>query len=326
MTESRRPAWRILGLVIMVASVLAVAWTITADEDGWAAFRSIGFGAVVALVALQAAGLLTQAYRYRLAIDEAGTHSVPPFVWLRLFILGRFLNALVPQAGNAYRSLRLKDEYGLPISRYLGAFLAFIWLSTLINLAATLVVLLIVEPDLDFGGFSAPVFTVLLFGLAAGAPGSLLWLLRRIRTDPSSRTGWAHRRTQEMLDATIALTRSRATLLRFAAAALIGLGLWVTTFAVAFEAVGVEISLSAVTLFYVLQQLGTYWNITPGNLGVQELYSGLLAAQLGVGLTAGLVVAALIRLTALLTLLIFGVGLGGVRVLRQVRRDGMVQS
>ena len=134
-----RSAWRIVGLVLMAVSIVAVIVAITTDDEGWEAFGSVGLGAALALVGLQVLGLLTQAYRYWLTIDEAGTSPIPPMTWLRLFILGRFLNTLVPQAGNAYRGIQLKRRFGLSISRYLGAFLAFIWLSTLVNLVAALV-------------------------------------------------------------------------------------------------------------------------------------------------------------------------------------------
>ena len=122
-----------------------------------------------------------------------------------------------------------------------------------------------------------------------------------------------------MLSAAVRIGRHPETLTRFTVAALVGLALWITVFALAFNAVGVEASSSTITLFYVLQQLGTYVNITPGNLGVQELYSGVLASQLGIGLTFGLVVAAVIRITAYLALLLVGGLLGGFKVLRRTR-------
>jgi hypothetical protein len=74
--------------------------------------------------------------------------------------------------------------------------------------------------------------------------------------------------------------------------------------------------LSTVVLFFVLSQLSTYVQITPGNLGVFELGFGALGSQLGIGLVGGLLVAALIRVTGYIALLIAGLALGGIKAAR----------
>jgi len=312
---------RILGLLIMVISLGAVIWTITADEEGWEVLTSVGIPAVAALVLLQSAGLVTQAYRYRLTVDEAAGSNLPFLSWLRLFVVGRFLNAIAPQAGNAYRAVRLREDYAIPITRYLSGFLAFIWLSTLLNLVLALAVILVVEPELRFGEVPAVTVIAGLLTVTAASPPLALWLFQRRRVESATRWGWLYRRTEDMLSGAVRVARSGRTLGRFFGAALAGLAIWVAAFAVSFEALGLEVSFASVVVFYVLQQLGTYLNITPGNLGLQELYSGALAAQLGIGLTGGLLVATLIRLTALITLLAVGTVLGGFRSFRRIRRS-----
>lgn len=310
---------RVAVVFLLVTSVAAVIWGISSDGEGWDLLRSVGVRAAAALIVLQGVGLLTQAYRYWLTVDHVADTRVPPLVWLRLFILGRFLNSLLPQAGNAYRSLRLKEDYGIAITKYLSSFLAFVWLSTLVNLAGALAVVLVAEPGLAFGPVpGSVVVTTLLVGFAVGPPAAL-WILRRFSVESSSRMAWLYRHLEDMVAGAVRVAQSGATVGRFVLAAAAGLGIWIAVFAITFAALDIEVSTSAVVVFYVLQQLGTYVNITPGNLGVQELYSGALASQLGVGLTGGLIVAAIVRITALATLLVFGSTLGGWQALRQVR-------
>ncbi|MDH3605934.1 MAG: hypothetical protein OER12_02950, partial [Acidimicrobiia bacterium] len=131
---SRPTARRAVGLAVMVAAVGYVGWRILSDDEAREALVSIPAGAVAGLIALQVIYLLPQAYRYLIALRQATTRTIPALGWFRLFVVGRFLNALIPQGGTAYRGLRLKEDYGVPIANYLGGFVAFTWLSTVLNM------------------------------------------------------------------------------------------------------------------------------------------------------------------------------------------------
>ncbi|MCP5118063.1 MAG: flippase-like domain-containing protein, partial [bacterium] len=312
MTRTR--SLRIAGIVIMLASVAVVIWTIAGDEEALDLLRSVEPGAIVALMLLLVLGLPVQAYRYKLTVDEAAQVRVPAWPWFRLFIIGRFLNALLPQAGNAYRAVRLKEDYAVPVTKFLSGFVAFTWLTSILNMAAALALILLLEPGLDFGGVPAAALVSALMVVTAAVPPGLLWLLGQKRVD-SGFWGWAQRRTEDMVSGAVRISRSRPAVIRFVAAGLVSLTITSAAFWLAFEALELDASVSTVVLFYALQQLATYVNITPGNLGIQELFSGGLAAQLGVGLTGGLLVASLIRLASYATLLIVGMALGGRRAL-----------
>ncbi len=302
----------------MLASVTVVVLAIVSDEEGLETLRSVGSQEVVTLVMLHAIALVALAYRYKLTVEEAAKQKVPTRAWFRLFIVGRFLNALIPQAGTAYRGLRLKEDYKIPLTKYLSGFLAFSWLTTLLNLAVALILILVLEPDLQVGEISGALVVSMLLALAALTPPTLLWTVRKLQVEQGF-WGWAYRRTEDMVGGAVGIIQSGATIVRFALAGLAGLAAATVLFAIAFEALELDASLSTIVLFYALLQLGTYVSITPGNLGVMELASGALAAQLGIGLTGGLLVAALVRLTGYATLLIAGISLGGLGALGRVR-------
>jgi uncharacterized membrane protein YbhN (UPF0104 family) len=313
-----RRARRIAGLILMAGSVAYVIWRIVSDDEARAALGSVGVLSLAGLVALQAIYLLPQAYRYLLALRLAASQPIPALAWFRLFVLGRFLNSLIPQAGTFYRGLRLKEDYQVPVARYLGGFVAFTWLSTILNLAVASIVIALVEPDLEITGVSALTVTVGLLAAAAAGPPLLLWVVRRLRLHDGV-WGWARRRLEELLTSALALVRDPEALGKFTVVGMVGLGIALLIFWGTFASLDLDVSISAILLFFVLLQLSTYVNITPGNLGLLELGFGALGSQLGIGLVGGLLVAAVVRISGYIALMAAGLMLGGIAALRLTR-------
>jgi len=313
MTWSR--ARRILAVSLLLASVTYVAWRLLSDDEAIDALLSISPVAAVGLVMLQVAYLIPQAVRYRLAIEHTAGTSIPWGEWLRLFLIGRFLNTLIPQAGNAYRGLRLKEDHGIPVTRYLGGFLAFTWLSTIMNLLLAVIVISILEPSLMIGQFPALVVTSGGLVVVTSSPPLALLLIRQFRLERGI-WGWAYRRFEDLLGAAVSIVHSRSTLAAFSAVGLVGFGLAIAIFGASFNALDLDASASAVVLFFVLLQLATYVNLTPGNLGVLEIGFGALGSQLGIGLVGGLLVAAVIRVSGTIALLLIGIAAGGLPIAR----------
>lgn len=318
-------ARRAIGLAIMLVAVAYVAWRILWDSEAREVLGSVPAIAVVGLIALQAIYLLPQAYRYLIALRQATDRLIPALGWFRLFVLGRFLNSLIPQGGTVYRGLRLKEDYGVPVAHYLGGFVAFTWLSTVLNLVAASVVIGVLEPDLTIGDVPGLAVTLTTLALVTIGPVGLHWLIGRLRLEKGF-WGWANRRLTELLEATAAVVRSPATLGRFVIVGLIGLVIAIAMFRVAFDALELDASLSTVIVFFVLLQLSTYINITPANLGLLELGFGALGSQLGIGLVGGLLVAALLRISGYSALLLAGLAIGGRTALRSARSQDPGQS
>lgn len=319
MSDARRStALRIATALLTVAAVTAVVWAIVSDDEALHTLGAVSATALAALVVIQAVALGIQAYRHKLTVDAAAGVNVPAAGWFKLFVVGRFLNTLFPQAGNAYKGMRLKEDYGIPFTKYLSGFVAFTWLSTLLSLVVAAILILALEPDQNLGGTSAALVVVLLLGATALGPPALHWVIRRLRIEGGF-FGWAHRRTEDMLGGAVGMVRSGSVMARFAVAGLADLAVGAVGFAVAFGALEIDASVGTIVLFYILQQLGVYVNVTPGNLGVLELLSGALAAQVGIGLTGGLLVATLIRVSRYLALLIVGASVGGLGAARRAR-------
>ena len=311
-------ARRSLSLVLFVLSVGYVVWRIASDRQALELLGEVPVWSAVLLIAVQVIYLLPQAYRYLLVLRMGSGRAIPALAWLRLFILGRFLNSLVPQAGTFYRGLRLREDFGVPVARFLGGYVAFTWLSTILNLAVASIVIGTLEPDLDIGGFPALAITLIgLLGITA-APPAALWVVNRLPA-PAGAWGWMKRRLEDLLTSSVALFRVPDKLAVFVLVWAAGLALALSMFSLALTALDLDLSVSGILLFFALLQFGSYVTITPGNLGVLELGFGALGAQLGIGLVGGLLVAALLRVSGYIALLLSGVALGGIDALREAR-------
>jgi len=129
--------------------------------------------------------------------------------------------------------------------------------------------------------------------------------------------GWVHGRVNELLEVTVWSVRDPVYTAKVLTLAVLGLLHATLVFYLAFAALGLEIDLASIVVFYVLLQLGNYVIVTPGNLGLQEVAFGVLAAELEMGMAAGMLVSGLIRATGYVSLFGFALPMGGVALVRQ---------
>jgi uncharacterized membrane protein YbhN (UPF0104 family) len=274
------------------------------------------FWHVVALAALVLAGLIAQIYQFFLVLRKCADAHVPFAAWLKTSVLGSFLNILMPQAGNVYRAVWLKGAYRLSYTRYVSGYFSFTWLDTCLGLLISAVVIAFTRPELTLGGFPGLWLVVGCLAGCAAAPLALefLWGVLRFRR---RRLAWVHEKIAEMLRVSVSNARDKVFLLKFS---LVGLGSFVIMVAalyVAFRALGASVDWATLTLFYVVAKLGNQIIITPGNLGIQELAYGLLAAGTGVGMAEGVLVSVVTRLTATTLVFALAAPLGGFQLLHR---------
>ncbi|MDJ0961374.1 MAG: lysylphosphatidylglycerol synthase transmembrane domain-containing protein [Acidimicrobiia bacterium] len=318
--DRKGAAGRIARYAILAITLAAVVVILVRNDDTIETLRDIDPAAIVLIVALQAAYLVPQAFRYWLILDTAAEQEVPVMAWTQVFIIGRFLNVAFAQAGNVYRALTLKRRYGVTYTEYVTSFVAFTWLATLLNLILAALVVAVTRPGYTVGGI--PVLAILALTFVAGIALPIA-LSRFIRpaADHATALQRLQSRAATLLQTSVAMLRNRRLLGRFIGVGLIGFALVVLIFDLSFRSVGIDIALAETVLFYVLLQLTTYLVITPGNLGIQELSFGGLAEALGIGLAPGLLAGAVIRVTGIAALVVLGLALGGIRAGRETREN-----
>jgi uncharacterized membrane protein YbhN (UPF0104 family) len=237
----------------------------------------------------------------------------------KIFILGRFLNTVFPQMGNVYRSVRLKQDHNISYTRYISSLGSFAWMDSLMNLTTVTVLILALSPNLQIGLFKAWKILFVLTLAVAAVPALTKGLLGTMQFK-NPRLAWIHSKLSEVLMVSMKNLKDTVYLFKIAllgAATLICAG---ALFYICFLIFNISLSLSVLALFYALLKFSTYVNVTPGNLGVQELAYGFLSEQLGIGMAQGVLASAFMRVAGSCVILVLGSFFGGIDLLRH-RKD-----
>jgi uncharacterized membrane protein YbhN (UPF0104 family) len=262
-------------------------------------------GGIAALVAFNQ---LLMSVRLSLAVEQCGGRGVSQTTWFRLTSVGQFLNQFVPQLGNVYRAVVLKRDHGLSYLSYASALFAFVWLDTLMAFIIALSVIAVLEPGLSLLGFPALLVLVLVIAAVASGPTVILSLLRRFRPSSTSRY---RARLVTLLSTARGALESPGFLARFFVVNVVTTAVHAGALFLGFFAVGSDIGIGGLVLFQVFIRFSNLMQVTPGNLGVNELAYGLLAHASSASVEQGVGVALLSRAVGLVTVNLLGVVCGG---------------
>ncbi|MBW2254521.1 MAG: flippase-like domain-containing protein [Deltaproteobacteria bacterium] len=308
---------RALSWVVLLASIGLITWFALAHREDFRLLLELRPMLVVVLVGLQVVFLAANALRYLIVLEKCSSRRLQYWYWFRISVVGMLLNTFFPQSGNVYRSVLLKQRYEVAYTRYITGYFSLAWMSLCFNLFLALVTLAAVEPHQRLGGLPAlPLLLVMLLGCVM-VPVALDRVHRpfvvRIRY-----LAWLRSKVGEVLRITVENLGDGVYMTKNVTLALALFLHNCVLFYLAFLAMGIEVDLADLVLFYVLLQLSVYVVVTPGNLGLQELVFGLVGASLGIGMAEGILVSALVRAAGYLALAILAVPLGGMGALRSV--------
>ena len=309
---------RTLPWILFVLALVATALLGVVRGEDLSALSALSLPALLALLALQVVYLWVQSGRFHVVLVRFARRELDFWRWFELFVLGRFLNLFVPQAGNVYRALELRRRFDIGIQEFLVAFVNAPWLAMLLNFLFGAAAVGLLAPRVLLAGVPLVVALLVAALITALAPFVALTLLplvpQRFRA-----TAWLRSRLAEMVGVTLESLRERRYLLRVSAWTLASFVQATAMLYVGFIALGLEVGVAEAVAFYVLLQLATYLQVTPGNLGLQELAFGALSVGFGASISDGVLVSAMVRLTGVVALVVAALPLGGLTALREAR-------
>lgn len=274
----RLPGW--LGWAIAVAGLaLLLLVVLTADVPG----ESLSFtpGLVAGLLAAQTAVLIPESLRMQVVLQRAAGMRFGMLFMLRVFVLSRILNLVVPQSGTVFRIAEINSRYGARITETTGGMVAFVWISTVANLAAAAVIEFVAGDDAagPWPALAAVAVT------AAIAPFVVVLLVGRLSSGRPivDRLG-------RLARSVIAVVRDGRVIARFAVLWMATVGLVVAVYASGFAIAGDVPPIALMIVLYTLVQASSFVVLTPGNLGIQEL--GFVGIAVLFGVDAGVAAAA----------------------------------
>ena len=273
-------------------------------------------GEAVTLILLHLVYFVLHGYRYRIVLVKCSGRALGFYPWFRLFILGRFLNTMVPQLGNLYRAVRLKEDHQVTYTRYVSSFFSFAWMDTCFNLLAGAIVIGLVNPGLRVGSLPATHLLLWLAGLFGGIPIVLEVFFRNL-TIRARFLSWLHAKLAEVLRVSVGNLRHGGYMAKVFLMGLVVFAEMGVVLYVGFHSLGIRVGVGEVIFFYVLLKLATYVNLTPGNIGALEIGFGVLGEQMGIGMGEGMLVSAVLRVVRYIALFGLALPMGGLDVFRQ---------
>jgi uncharacterized protein (TIRG00374 family) len=301
--------------VLVIVILAYVVWYFSNNTDDLRVLKEIKPIYLVWIFALEFMCLSVRAFRTQMILEFCSEKRIKYLRWFQIFTLGAFLNTVAPQAGFIYRSLKVKELFNISYTQYIASFLFFTWLDTWINFTIATIVFLTTDISMKIFGIPAklliPIIALAIFSgpfLASALfdkfslPGKVLKIL--------------HAKIQELLKKIMEVWNDRKTLRRLILWGLIAVIPKGVQVYIVFLALGQNLDFPALILIYVLIKVSQLINITPGNLGVQEILLGYVCEQAGIGMAEGLLASIILRIAAYAVQMSLGLLFGGLDLVR----------
>jgi uncharacterized protein (TIRG00374 family) len=275
----------------------------------------MNFVTLSALVLLWFCYMLIHSWRLQIILQKCSGRKIAFWQWFKILILGNFLNMVFSQLGNVYRGVKLKKECDISYTSYIASFASFAWMDTCINLVLAIVIILLIKPDLKIGQFSAFPLLVIICAVIIILPVMASFFLRIIRFK-NHYLDWTKVKLSQVLTATLDNIKDLSFLFKII---LFGIAVFIITvlsYHVLFAGFDMRLSLPVLAVFCTLLNLSTFFVITPGNIGIQEIAFGFISQQFGVGMAQGILVSIVSRIISTVLIILLGVLFGGMNVIK----------
>jgi uncharacterized membrane protein YbhN (UPF0104 family) len=311
--SGKRGQW--LLFIVLLAGLI---WYGSANREDFAVIAEVDLAPLVALSALAVVTNYLMALRYLYVYRSFGT-DMRQLSWLRVFIVGRLLNLFLPQTGNAYRAVSLKQSWGLSYTNYLAAFLAYTYLDRLLSIAFALGIVLVSRPGLRMAG--APAWLILA-GLLALGVGLLVGTRSYFRDRPAPPPEHRWRaRLYRLSTGTLNAIHHPTTLIIMVTLGLTNFALGMYANLLAFGALDLQVDPARLAVYTTVKHTLGAVMFTPGNMGVYEAAYGLIGGGMEQVAAHAILAAALLHATGILTTVVVGLPVFGVERLAKRRRE-----
>lgn len=306
---------KIIKLLITIACIAYLIKFFYTDRQSLRLLLKLDFLSVAYIVILTVIYFLVLNLRIKIVLEKCSGKMLPFWPIFKLLMLTNFLNLVLIQVGNIYRSIRLKKAYDISYTSYISSFTSLLWMDTCLNILIAVVVISMVKSDFQIGKFTAwKLFSIIgLVTVASPIIGNLLLSWIKIE---NRRLAWIHSKLTEVLTATIINLKDILYLLKVTALGIVILILTVIAHYILFKEFGIILTVPALLVFYVLLRLSLFIIITPGNIGVQEIAYGFISEQMGFGMAQGVLVSVFSRILNTSVILVLGILFGGIDLLR----------
>ncbi len=305
----------LLRIVIAAACIVYIISFFYVNRNSLSIVIKLNFITLSALVLLFFCYLLVHGWRLQLILQKCSGRKIAFWQWFKILTIGNFLNMVFSQLGNVYRGIKLKKEHDISYTSYIASFASFAWMDTCMNLVLAIVIILLIEPDLKISSFPASFLLVIICAVIIALPVIASFFLRFIRFK-NSYLDWTKSKLAQVLTTTLDNIKDISFLLKIISLGIAVFAITVFSYYVLFAGFDMRLSLPALTVFCTLLNLSTFFVITPGNIGIQEIAFGFISQQFGVGMAQGILVSIVSRIISTALTILLGVLFGGMNVIK----------
>jgi uncharacterized protein (TIRG00374 family) len=308
-----------LKIAIVAACIVYIADFFYTNRNSLSIVIRMNFATLLILVLLSFSYMLLHSWRFQFILQKCGSRKIAFWQWFKILTLGNFLNMVFSQLGNVYRGVKLKKEHDISYTSYITTFASFAWMDTWMNLVLAIVIILLVKPDLKIGSFSASSLLVIICAVIIILPVMASLFLRFIRFK-NRYLDWTKSKLSQVLTATLDNIKDTSFLLKIILLGVTIFALVVFSYHVLFAGFDMQLTLPVLAVFCTLLSLSTFFVITPGNIGIQEIAFGFISQQLGIGMAQGILVSVVSRIISTTLTILLGVLFGGINLIKH-RKD-----
>jgi uncharacterized membrane protein YbhN (UPF0104 family) len=306
-----------ISLILMILIIIYIFYYIINNWQEFFILGSIRLPNIGLLFILFYFSTMVAAVKMLVVYKQLGLKNITLPKWLKIFVLARFLNRVVPQGGNFYRAITLKNHHEFSYRDYTLSFICFTWIDLLVNFFLISVIVILFQPDLRIGRIYVLPFSILITLSMVAFPAVFYLISKKRKSVPNHKI---LAKILRDLKYTITTTLHYGFLLKVAILSLICTGMVISGFWVAFHSIDIKVSLGELAMFTVIMRMGLIVSITPGNIGVIELAYGYLSVILGLEFSRGLIVAVLTRTVSFIGILSLGILFGGIPLVKSLKR------
>ncbi len=287
----------IISTALLLGIVAGIGIYLRSHPELFDHIRSLSMGSglllfLMSVLMLVGNGLYLRVFAKKFKMD---LHVKEWFGLAAVTALGNYLTPL--SGGLVARAAYLKRRHNFPYTHFLAM------LTANYMIAFTVIGVTGIVTLLTLTGTGSHSWPVLLFFLAT------LSIILLVLLVPSTYTGSWHRWllfVHHAVEGLHAIRRDGVLLGKLIALTCFNIAVGALLLFAAFKSTGFTIPLSAALLIYLLTSYTVLINITPGNIGIQEVVTSLAAAILGAGADAGLLASLVVRAVAILTAFTIG--------------------
>ncbi len=281
-------------LLLVVASTIILIYR---NRNDFHFILKIDYNYIIIILFLSFINLSLGSLRYFLIIRTLSNH-VDFWSCYKAFIIGRFLNKIIPRSGVIYRALYFKKKNKISYKKLISGFIAFMFLDIMIYMLIGSIVIGIYDHSLSIGGTNLLFLFILLFFLNISIAYITYLVNKHLHFSVKNalmKKFFFH--LKNIVNNFINLCKNKKILMfNFSiilSIFLVNIGL----IHLCFRSVHIYAKISLLSVFVVLSQLSTVITLTPGNLGVRELLYAFLANSMGIGSAEGLSVSIILRIS-----------------------------